>query len=78
MPETQTLADRQAAGRFARQHAPRARNVEVGDVDRDPVELLQENSAGRVEALLPLRYGRMSVSPFTFFRGPRLHQFPAG
>lgn len=74
MPETQTLADRQAAGRFARQHAPRSQNAAIGDVDRDPVKLLRENSAGRVEALVPLRYGRMSVSPFTFFRGSAILQ----
>ena len=75
-PETQTrtLADRQAAGRAARQHAPRSQNAAIGDVDRDPVHLLQENSAGRVEALIPLRYGRMSVSPFTFFRGSAILQ----
>ena len=35
----------------------------------DPVELLIENSKGRVEELLPIRYGRMMVSPFTFYRG---------
>ena len=35
----------------------------------DPVDLLIENSKGRVEELLPIRYGRMMVSPFTFYRG---------
>ena len=35
----------------------------------DPVDLLIENSKGRVESLLPIRYGRMMVSPFTFYRG---------
>ncbi|WP_233837277.1 DUF2252 domain-containing protein [Paraburkholderia sp. ZP32-5] len=74
MPETLTRADREAAGRFARQHAPRSANATPGNVDRDPVKLLQENSAGRVEALVPLRYGRMSVSPFTFFRGSAILQ----
>ncbi|WP_343657204.1 DUF2252 domain-containing protein [Paraburkholderia caribensis] len=74
MSETQTLADRKAAGRFARQHAPRSQHATIGDVDRDPVTLLQENSAGRVESLVPLRYGRMSVSPFTFFRGSAILQ----
>jgi uncharacterized protein (DUF2252 family) len=38
------------------------------------VALLEQNSAGRVEALVPLRYGRMSVSPFTFFRGSAILQ----
>jgi uncharacterized protein (DUF2252 family) len=35
----------------------------------DPVDLLIESSKGRVEELVPIRYGRMSVSPFTFYRG---------
>jgi uncharacterized protein (DUF2252 family) len=35
----------------------------------DPVELLIENSKGRVEELLPIRYGRMMASPFAFYRG---------
>lgn len=34
-----------------------------------PVEQLEQNSAGRIEDLIPLRYGRMLPSPFTFFRG---------
>jgi uncharacterized protein (DUF2252 family) len=74
MRETHTLADRKAAGRFARQHAPRSQNATIGVVDRDPLTLLRENSAGRVESLLPLRYGRMSVSPFAFFRGSAILQ----
>jgi uncharacterized protein (DUF2252 family) len=35
----------------------------------DPIDLLIESSKGRVENLLPIRYGRMMVSPFTFYRG---------
>ncbi len=35
----------------------------------DPIELLIENCKGRVEDLIPIRYGRMMVSPFTFYRG---------
>ncbi len=35
----------------------------------DPVALLEQQSADRVEDLVPIRYGRMSVSPFTFYRG---------
>ena len=35
----------------------------------DPVDLLIESSKGRIEELLPIRYGRMMVSPFTFYRG---------
>jgi uncharacterized protein (DUF2252 family) len=36
---------------------------------RDPVDLLEEQAATRVTELVPIRYGRMLVSPFTFFRG---------
>jgi uncharacterized protein (DUF2252 family) len=36
---------------------------------RDAVDLLIESSQGREEALIPIRYGQMMVSPFTFYRG---------
>jgi len=35
----------------------------------NPVDLLVENSRGRVEHLVPIRYGRMMASPFAFYRG---------
>ena len=35
----------------------------------DPVALLEEQAAERVPELVPIRYGRMSASPFAFFRG---------
>ena len=35
----------------------------------DPVELLEEQAKTRVQELVPIRYGRMLVSPFTFYRG---------
>jgi uncharacterized protein (DUF2252 family) len=36
---------------------------------RDPVELVIESSNGRIPELIPIRYARMRVSPFTFYRG---------
>ncbi len=36
---------------------------------RDPVEILEQQSETRLPELVPIRYGRMLVSPFTFFRG---------
>ena len=36
---------------------------------RSPVELLEQQAATRVPELVPIRYGRMLVSPFTFYRG---------
>jgi uncharacterized protein (DUF2252 family) len=35
----------------------------------DPVELVERESESRVPELVPIRYGRMLVSPFTFYRG---------
>ncbi len=35
----------------------------------DPVELLVEQGRSRVPELVPVRYGRMAVSPFTYLRG---------
>ena len=40
--------------------------------DRDPVALLEEQAATRVPELVPIRYGRMLVSPFSFYRGGAL------
>ena len=39
---------------------------------RDPVELLEEQATSRVPELVPIRYGRMLASPFTFYRGAAL------
>lgn len=39
------------------------------DDERDPVAILEASNAGRVKELLPIRYGRMLQSPFTFYRG---------
>ena len=63
--------ERAALGRAARSAAPRRRHgVWEPSADRpDPVALLEEQGATRVPELVPLRYGRMLVSPFTFYRG---------
>ena len=39
---------------------------------RDPLGLLERQAQTRVSSLVPIRYGRMAVSPFTFFRGAAL------
>ena len=36
---------------------------------KDPVKLLENQDKSRVPELVPIRYGRMLASPFTFFRG---------
>ena len=58
-------------GKAARAVAPRASHGDWAPPAgrRDPIELLEEQAASRVPELVPIRYGRMLVSPFTFFRG---------
>ncbi|MGO4332063.1 DUF2252 domain-containing protein [Cupriavidus sp. 2TAF22] len=73
--ETPAESDgRRESGRITRKHVPRRSHAAIGNVDRDPVELLEINSAGRVERLVPLRYGRMIESPFAFYRGSAILQ----
>jgi uncharacterized protein (DUF2252 family) len=66
-----SLAERAARGKAARAEVPRRVHGEwAATADRrDPVELLEEQAASRVPELVPIRYGRMLVSPFTFYRG---------
>ncbi|WP_308468579.1 DUF2252 domain-containing protein [Rathayibacter soli] len=65
---------RRAIGRAARKRVPRGLHAAwVPSSDRpDPVALLEEQAASRVPELVPIRYGRMMVSPFTFYRGAAL------
>ncbi|MBW0450726.1 DUF2252 domain-containing protein [bacterium M00.F.Ca.ET.228.01.1.1] len=69
-----TIAEREARGRAAREKSKRSSHRTVGELQRDPLPLLKESSEGRVQNLVPLRYGRMAVSPFTFFRGTAILQ----
>jgi uncharacterized protein (DUF2252 family) len=39
----------------------------------DPIDLLEQSSKGRMPDLIPMRYGRMMQSPFTFYRGTALN-----
>jgi uncharacterized protein (DUF2252 family) len=58
-------------GRAARARAPRSAHGEWAPAPNrpDPVALLAAQAATRVQELVPIRYGRMLVSPFTFYRG---------
>ena len=58
-------------GRSARQEVPRSSHAEWSPApDRpDPVELLEEQNEDRLPWLVPVRRGRMSASPFAFYRG---------
>jgi uncharacterized protein (DUF2252 family) len=66
-----TVADRRARGEQARDRTPLFTHTGwMPAVDRpDPVALLQEQDATREPDLVPVRHGRMLVSPFTFYRG---------
>ena len=66
-----SVAERVARGKAARKEVPRARHglFEPVSTRADPVELLERQAKTRVPELVPIRYGRMLVSPFTFYRG---------
>lgn len=66
-----SAAERRAKGKALRDAAPR--NSHAGwkpAADRcDPVALLSESNQGRMPELIPIRFGRMLASPFSFYRG---------
>lgn len=66
-----TPSERAARGKAARAEVPRSSHAdwEPASNRRDPVELLEEQALTRAPELVPIRYGRMLVSPFTFYRG---------
>lgn len=66
---TESAAAQRERGRLARQAIPVKDLGEFVPVDRDPVELVTSRNRGRLQDLVPLRHERMSVSPFTFYRG---------
>jgi len=69
-----TVAERVAHGKAARAEVPRSSHAEYAPPRRraDPVKLLEGQAKARVPELVPIRYGRMLVSPFTFYRGAAL------
>ena len=69
-----TVDERIARGRAARRQVPRSSHGrwEPAPDRPDPIALLEEQGASRVPELVPIRYGRMLVSPFAFYRGAAL------
>ncbi len=69
-----TVAERVARGKAARAEVPRSSHAlfEPSPDRPRPVELLERQATTRVPELVPIRYGRMLVSPFTFYRGAAL------
>ena len=66
-----SIDERRARGAEARQSTARSSHVKWRPAaDRpDPVGLLEEQNVTREPDLVPVRHGRMMVSPFTFYRG---------
>ena len=66
-----SLEERLAKGRQNRDRtAPSSHSAFRPASERpDPVALLEEQNLTREPDLLPVRHGRMMVSPFTFYRG---------
>ena len=69
--EHPTVDERKARGKSLRTQAePSSHSGWKPDADRpDPVSLLEEQDSSREQDLVPVRHGRMMVSPFTFYRG---------
>lgn len=69
-----SAAERVARGRAARAEVPRSSHAGFEPVAhrQDPIALLEQQAETRVPELVPIRYGRMLVSPFTFYRGAAL------
>jgi uncharacterized protein (DUF2252 family) len=66
-----SVAERVARGKATRAEVPRSSHAvfEPPPSRADPIELLETQARTRVPELVPIRYGRMLVSPFTFYRG---------
>jgi len=66
-----TVQDRMAMGKALRERVGRGEHAKwkVTAHRPDVIALLKKSDIGRVESLLPIRYGRMRQSPFAFYRG---------
>jgi uncharacterized protein (DUF2252 family) len=69
-----TPAERAARGAQARAEVPRESHADftMPASRSDPIALLEEQAKARVPELVPVRWGRMMVSPFTYYRGAAL------
>ena len=71
--ENLSRSDRAARGKDARSLTPLESQAEFQpDRQRDPVRLLLDQDKTRVPELVPIRHGRMLVSPFAYYRGAAL------
>ena len=69
--DTPAASERRAQGKALRDAVPRESHAgwKARKDRRDPIDLLVESNEGRVPELIPIRFGRMMQSPFTFYRG---------
>ena len=70
-PNGETLTYRRLVGKELRNKVPRSSHAEWTKATNrlEPLRLLEEQNRSRLAQLVPLRYQRMAVSPFTFLRG---------
>src|SRR5208283_902187 len=68
--------ERRKQGKALREKCPRSSLAEWKPRSQslDPLKLLEQTDADRIPGLIPLRYERMSESPFKFFRGSAIIQ----
>ncbi len=66
-----TPEERATQGKSLRNHAPRSAHAawQAPKNRRDPIDILCASNEGRIDHLVPIRFGRMSQSPFAFYRG---------
>jgi len=71
VPEFLSRKERLAAGKALRDKVPREHQAtwKAPAKRRDPIDVLEESNRDRMPELVPIRYGRMLRSPFTFLRG---------
>ncbi|MGA8742210.1 MAG: DUF2252 domain-containing protein [Terracidiphilus sp.] len=69
-------SERHKQGKALREKCPRSAHAEwkQRSKSQDPIKLLEESDADRIPGLIPVKYQRMAVSPFTFFRGAAILQ----
>jgi uncharacterized protein (DUF2252 family) len=70
-PPYRSADERRAEGKALRDAAPRSAHAgwKPPKGRRDPIEIVSESNVGRMETLVPIRFGRMSDSAFAFYRG---------
>jgi uncharacterized protein (DUF2252 family) len=72
-PERLAPAERAARGKALRTTVPRESHADFSLAPgRDPIGLLEQQAVSRVPQLIPVRYGRMLISPFSYYRGAAL------